>query len=58
MIESPYVKRTGEDPRCITKGLINAAMGDLENGLVFCGSKVYKADKIESVADIFQEFTR
>ena len=58
VIESPYVKRTGEDPRCITKGLINAAMGDLENGLVFCGSKVYKADKIESVADIFQEFTR
>lgn len=58
VIESPYVSRTGEDPRCITQGLINAARGDLENGLVFCGSSVSKAKKIESVADIFKEFTR
>nr|WP_305146599.1 nitronate monooxygenase [Anaerovorax odorimutans] len=58
VIKSPYVDRISEDPRCITQGLINAALGDLDNGLIFCGSKVYKADKIESVADIFNEFTR
>lgn len=56
VIDSPYVSRINEDPRCITQGLINAARGDLENGLIFCGSKVYKADKIETVADIFKEF--
>ena len=36
--------------------MINAALGDLENGLIFCGSKIYKAKKIERVADIFKEF--
>lgn len=57
VIETPYSARAGEDPRCITQGLINAALGDLKNGLMFCGSKVCKADKIETVADIFREFT-
>ena len=58
VIASKYADRTGEDPRCITQGLINAALGDLDDGLVFCGSKVYKADKIETVADIFREFAQ
>ena len=57
VIETPYSARVGEDPRCITQGLINAALGDLKNGLMFCGSKIYKASKIETVADIFREFT-
>lgn len=56
VIDSPYVSRISENPRCITQGLINAAKGDLADGLIFCGSKVYKADKIETVADIFKEF--
>ncbi|MCB6994062.1 nitronate monooxygenase [bacterium 210820-DFI.6.37] len=57
VIKNSYVSRIGEDPRCITQGLINAALGDLDNGLIFCGSKVQKANKIEKVADIFREFT-
>ena len=56
VIASEYVERIGEDSRCITQGLINAALGNMDSGLVFCGSKVYKADKIEKVADIFREF--
>ena len=56
VVDNAYVSRIGEDPRCITQGLINAALGDLENGLIFCGSKIYKAKKIERVADIFKEF--
>lgn len=58
VIKNQYVSRIGEDPRCITQGLINAALGDLENGLVFCGSKAYKARELETVADIFREFTQ
>ena len=56
VIKNHYADQIHQDPRCITQGLINAAMGDLEKGLVFCGSKIYKADKIEKVADIFREF--
>lgn len=41
---------------CITEALISAAKGDVDNGLVFCGSKAYKAKKIETVPQIFAEF--
>lgn len=57
VIKNQYLERMGDDPGAIADGLIHAARGDLENGLIFCGSKVHKADKIERVADIFREFT-
>ena len=44
-------------PYCITEALINAVEGRLEEGLIFCGSNAYRADKIETVADIMEEFT-
>jgi NAD(P)H-dependent flavin oxidoreductase YrpB (nitropropane dioxygenase family) len=44
-------------PYCITEALINAVKGDLDNGLIFCGSNAYKASKIETVADIMEEFS-
>ena len=44
-------------PYCITEALINAVEGNLDEGLIFCGSNAYKADKIESVADIMEEFS-
>ena len=44
-------------PYCITQALINAANGDIENGLVFSGSNAYRATKIEKVEDIFRELT-
>ena len=40
----------------ITEALVKAAKGDVKNGLVFCGSKAYKAKKIDAVEDIFKEF--
>lgn len=46
-----------EAPYCITQALINAAKGDIENGLVFSGSNAYRAEKIEKVEDIFRELT-
>ncbi len=43
-------------PYCITEALINAVEGRLDEGLIFCGSNAYRADKIEKVADIMEEF--
>lgn len=42
-------------PYCITKALINAVKGDVENGLVFCGSNVDRINKITTVHDLMQE---
>lgn len=46
-----------EIPYCISKALINAANGDIENALLFCGSNAYKATRIEHVSDIFNEIS-
>lgn len=43
-------------PYCITEALINAVEGRLDEGLIFCGSNAYRAEKIERVADIMEEF--
>ena len=45
-----------ETPYCITEALINAAKGDTQRALLFCGSNAYRATKIETVADIMREF--
>ena len=42
-------------PYCISGALINAAQGNTENALLFCGSKAYKATHLEHVEDIFNE---
>ena len=42
-------------PYCITKALINAVKGNIENGLVFCGSNVYRVNKIVPVHELMQE---
>ncbi len=45
-------------PYCITEALINAVEGNLDEGLIFCGSNAYRADRIETVADIMEEFVQ
>lgn len=40
---------------CITKALINAVSGDVDNGLIFTGSNGYKINKIVSVKELMQE---
>lgn len=42
-------------PYCISKALINAAYGDIDNGLIFCGSNAYRIDKITSVSKLIDE---
>lgn len=43
-------------PYCITEALINAVEGRLDEGLIFCGSNAYRAERIETVASIMEEF--
>lgn len=45
-------------PYCITDALVNAAKGNVDEALLFCGAKAYKATKLEHVKDIFDEFTK
>lgn len=44
-----------ESPYCISKALINAVDGHLDEGLLFCGANAYKVDKITTVDAIFTE---
>ncbi|MEG0297073.1 MAG: nitronate monooxygenase family protein [Clostridium sp.] len=41
-----------DTPYCISDALMNAANGDTDNGLVFCGENAYKVDKISTVPEI------
>ena len=42
-------------PYCITKALINAVKGNIDEGLVFCGSNVDKVKEIVSVKKLMNE---
>ncbi len=42
-------------PYCITQALINAAQGDEDHALLFCGSNAYRAERIEKVPDVMRE---
>lgn len=40
---------------CIVKALDRAQKGDVKSGLVFCGTNAWKADRITTVQEIFEE---
>jgi nitronate monooxygenase len=40
---------------CIVKSLDRAQRGDVETGLIFCGTNAWRADRIETVQEIFDE---
>lgn len=41
-----------EIPYCITEALIHAAKGEIDQGLLFCGSEAYRVTKIETVKEV------
>ena len=47
-----------ETPYCITKALINAVKGNIDEGLIFCGSNVDKINKITTVKELMQELVQ
>ena len=42
-------------PYCITEALIRAVKGDVENGLIFCGSNVGRINRMTTVRELMQE---
>ncbi len=48
--------KPAETPYCITDALINAVKGKLDEALLFCGANAYRAEKLEHVKDIMDEF--
>ena len=44
-----------ETPYCITKALVNAVKGNIDEGLIFCGSNTDRINKIVSVKELMQE---
>lgn len=44
-----------DTPYCITRALVNAAVGNVDEALLFCGENAWKCRKLEHVKDILQE---
>ena len=42
-------------PYCITMALVNAANGDVDNSLLFCGSNAYRAERMETVEEVMKD---
>lgn len=42
-------------PYCISRALFNAADGNLDNALIFCGENAYKVNKMSTVKEIIDE---
>ena len=40
---------------CIAKVLVNSYLGDVKNGLIFCGQNAHRIDKIVTVRELFAE---
>lgn len=47
--------KTNQERFCIVHALERSRKGDMQTGLVFCGSNAYKADRIGTVKEIFDE---
>lgn len=45
-------------PYCISKALIEAVKGNMDDALVFVGSNVYKVDKLVSVSELMGQLVR
>lgn len=45
-------------PYCITDALVNAAVGRLDEALLFCGAKAWKAERIETVSEVVDSLFR
>ena len=45
-------------PYCITKALVNSVNGDIDNGLIFCGSNVDKIKEIVPVKVLIDELVK
>jgi len=49
------VCKVAEAKFCIAQALVNAYLGDIDHGLVFCGQNAHRIDRIVPVADLIAE---
>ena len=49
--------KPAEIPYCITRALVNAATGNTEEALLFCGDNAWRATKLEHVSEIMKELS-
>ena len=42
-------------PYCITQALVNAAEGNEDQALIFCGSNAWRAEKLETVHEVLED---
>lgn len=47
--------KIGEAQYCIAKALVNSYLGDVDNGIIFCGQNVYRINKIVTVKELIAE---
>jgi len=47
--------KTEQERFCIVQALDRAQRGDVDTGLIFCGTNAWKANRIETVAEVFAE---
>ncbi len=47
--------KTSQERFCIVHALDRAQQGDMQTGLIFCGTNAYKADRISTVKEVFEE---
>jgi NAD(P)H-dependent flavin oxidoreductase YrpB (nitropropane dioxygenase family) len=45
-----------DTPYCITDALVNAARGNLENALIFCGANAYLENRIRRVEEVLGDY--
>lgn len=45
-------------PYCITDALTRAVIGDVDNGLIFCGSEIGRINEMTTVHDLMEEFKK
>jgi NAD(P)H-dependent flavin oxidoreductase YrpB (nitropropane dioxygenase family) len=45
-----------DTPYCITEALANAAVGNIDEALLFCGANAYLEQKIRTVKDVLSDF--
>lgn len=48
--------KPAQTPYCITEALVNAAKGDVDHALLFCGTNAYRAGGLVHVKEIMDEF--
>jgi NAD(P)H-dependent flavin oxidoreductase YrpB (nitropropane dioxygenase family) len=47
--------KVDEAKYCIAEALVNAFLGDVDHGLIFCGQNAYRIDKIVTVKELISE---